>query len=312
MSTCGLFGFLFYEGFYATNPFIRLSIFSNRTAGVTYLCTFLHGVILWTLIFYLPLYYEAVKGFTPTRAGIAVFPETFTVAPASLIMGLIVSRSGRYKFGVWTGWLLTTVGTGLLCLLDVHTTNLRCILLNLVGGVGIGLLFSGMAFAIQASAWTAGEDMGFAIATFCFLRALGTVRLCPIRLSYGYSVSIFKSLRCAKQLQAVGVAVSGTIFQNCLKAIALSRPLLAPYAQEYSRNAADLAQIIKTMPAGELQTEVKQAYAGALKVVWGVMCGVSAIGLAATFFTKEFSLDGPDKMDYGSEEESSSKEVENC
>lgn len=187
MSSCGLLGFLFYERFYAANPFIRLSIFGNCTAGVTYLCTFLHGVILWTLIFYLPLYYEAVKGFNSTQAGIAVFPETFTVAPASLIMGLIVSRTGRYQLGVWAGWLLTTLGTGLLCLLDVHTTNLSCILLNLVGGVGMGLLFSAMSFAIQASASAAGEDMGFAIAMFCFLRALGTVCL---RLMKSSSTSI--------------------------------------------------------------------------------------------------------------------------
>jgi hypothetical protein len=113
-------------------------------------------------------------------------------------------------------------------------------------------------------------------------------------------------------VQAVGVAVSGTIFQNCLKAMALARPLLAPHAEDYSQNAADLAQIIQTMPVGELQTEVKQVYADALKVVWGVMCLVSAVGLAATFFTKEFSLDEPHKMDYGSEEDITLKEAEKC
>ncbi|KAL5321758.1 hypothetical protein ACEPPN_009721 [Leptodophora sp. 'Broadleaf-Isolate-01'] len=284
LSSCGLAVFLLYEKFYASNPFIHLSMFNNRTAAITYLSTFLHGVILWTLIFYLPLYYEAVKGFTPTQAGIAVFPETFTVAPASLIMGLIVSRTGRYQFGVWTGWLLTTIGTGLLCLLGPETSNLSCILLNLVGGIGIGLLFSGMAFAIQASAWNSGEDMGFAIAMFCFLRALGT---------------------------AVGVAISGTIFQNSLKTIALSRPLLAPHAQEYSQNAAELAHIIKIMPDGQLKIDTKQVYADALKVIWGTMCAVSMLGLAATFFTEEYSLDQPGK-DEQFKEDVSSKKVGNC
>jgi hypothetical protein len=106
--------------------------------------------------------------------------------------------------------------------------------------------------------------------------------------------------------------VSGTIFQNCLKAMALSRPLLSPYAEDYSRNAVDLAQIIKAMPAGELQTEVKQAYADALKVVWGVMCFVSAVGLAVTFFTKEYSLDNPQRTGDLSKEDNSSKEIQNC
>lgn len=173
----GLLGFVLYEKYAAVNPFINLRIFGNRTASITYLSNFLHGTILWTLIYYLPIYYETVKGMTPTQAGIAVFPETFTVAPASLIMGIIVSRTGHYRWGVWGGWLLTTLGMGLLCLLDVNTSTSCWVILNLVGGLGMGSLFSAMAFAIQASACATGEDMGFAISMFTFFRALGTV--CP-------------------------------------------------------------------------------------------------------------------------------------
>lgn len=175
VSFAGLVGFLFYEKHVAINPFINLGIFGNRTATITYLSNFLHGMILWTLLYYLPLYYEAVKGMTPTQAGIAVFPETFTVAPASLIMGMLVSRMGSYRWGVLSGWLLTTIGMGLLCLLDVNTSTFCWVVLNLVGGFGMGLLFSAMAFAIQASACATGEDMGFAISMFTFFRALGTV-----------------------------------------------------------------------------------------------------------------------------------------
>lgn len=51
------------------------------------------------------------------------------------------------------------------------------------------------------------------------------------------------------------------------------------------------------MPISELQSQTRDAYADALKVVWGVMCLLSAVGLAATFFTKEFSLDRKDKKD---------------
>jgi hypothetical protein len=104
-----------------------------------------------------------------------------------------------------------------------------------------------------------------------------------------------QSMHHANISQAVGVAVSGTIFQNCLKVMALSRPSLASYADEYSRNAAELGRIIKTIPNGEMQEDAKQVYADALKIVWGVMCGVSMIGLAVTIFTKEYSLDAPDK-----------------
>lgn len=42
--------------------------------------TFLHGIILWSLLYFLPLYYEAVKGYTPIIAGVAILPETGFVA----------------------------------------------------------------------------------------------------------------------------------------------------------------------------------------------------------------------------------------
>lgn len=175
ISLCGLVGFVLYEKYITINPFINLGIFGNRTASITYFSNFLHGMILWTLLYYLPLYYEAVKSMTPTQAGTAVFPETFTVAPASLIMGMLVSLMGRYRWGVRSGWLLTTLGMGLLFLLDVNTSTFGWVILNLVGGLGIGILFSAMAFAIQGSACATGEDMRFAISMFTFFRTLGTV-----------------------------------------------------------------------------------------------------------------------------------------
>lgn len=55
ISTCGIVAFVFYEALVAVNSFISPSIFNNRTANITYLSTFLHGVILLTLLYYLPL-----------------------------------------------------------------------------------------------------------------------------------------------------------------------------------------------------------------------------------------------------------------
>lgn len=77
------------------NPIIRLAIFKQQTALISYIGTFLHGVILWCLLYYLPLYYECVKGYSPIISGVAAFPETFTVAPASIIIGVLVSKWGK-------------------------------------------------------------------------------------------------------------------------------------------------------------------------------------------------------------------------
>jgi MFS family permease len=63
-----------------TDPIIRFTIFHNMTMLVTYLETLIHGMVLWSLLYYLPLYYEAVKGYTPIISGVAILPETSFVA----------------------------------------------------------------------------------------------------------------------------------------------------------------------------------------------------------------------------------------
>lgn len=277
----GLTSFILYEARVATEPLIPLTLFQNRTAAVNYLGTIIHGMILWSLLFYLPLYYEAVKSFSPIHAGLALFPQTFTVAPAAIVVGLLVALTGRYRWAIWSGWVFTVAGTGLLYLLDVHTTTVSWIFLNLVPGLGTGMLFSGMAFAIQASA--TNRDLAFAVAMFSFFRAFG---------------------------QAMGVAVGGTVFQNTMKKKLLAYPALAPKAEEYSQDAASLVQIIKGFTStgamgghpGEpdvVRAQLVQAYADSLKVVWLTMCGLAAVALVASVATKGLDLNRPLETEQG-------------
>jgi hypothetical protein len=57
----GLISFGFYEKYVAVEPMIRLSVFRNRTAVLGYFGTLMHGIIVWTILYYQPLYYLAVK-----------------------------------------------------------------------------------------------------------------------------------------------------------------------------------------------------------------------------------------------------------
>lgn len=86
----------------------------------------------------MPLYYEAVKGETPVLAGISLFPATFTVAPAATVTGIVISKTGRYRWAIWSGWVLTTLGLGILNLLDVNTTTVQWVFINLVRCVHFG------------------------------------------------------------------------------------------------------------------------------------------------------------------------------
>ena len=63
-----------------TQPIICFEIFGNWTLRLVYLSTLVHGMILWSLLYFLPLYYEGVKGYTPIIAGVSVLPETLLIA----------------------------------------------------------------------------------------------------------------------------------------------------------------------------------------------------------------------------------------
>ncbi|RFU35015.1 hypothetical protein B7463_g1332, partial [Scytalidium lignicola] len=258
----GIIAFIPYEYYFAKEPMVRFSIFRNWTSRVVYFQTFMHGIILWSILYYAPIYYEAVKDMSPIMAGVAVFPETFTVAPASIVVGILTSLTGKYRWALWSGWILTTLGMGILYLEDVHTSTVAWIFLNLVPGLGTGILFAGMGIAIPAAANP--KDMGHAVAFYSFFRTLG---------------------------QGVGVAISGSIFQNEISKKLSAYPLLAPLAEQYSKDAAGLVQVIKSMPHGLERTQLVQAYADSLKIVWAVMAGLAGAALLTNFFVKAYSLD---------------------
>ena len=87
VSVAGLISFVIHQEYIAPEPLIRMSVFKTRTSAITFLGTVIHGIMLWSSLYYLPLYYEAVKGMTPIMAGVALFPNTFTVAPAAGVSG---------------------------------------------------------------------------------------------------------------------------------------------------------------------------------------------------------------------------------
>ncbi|KAJ5198558.1 major facilitator superfamily domain-containing protein [Penicillium cinerascens] len=257
----GLCFFGYYEHRYAVDPVIPPSIFKNRTATVSFIGSTLQGLVLWCTLYYLPLYYEAVKGYSPILSGVALFPETFTVAPSAMAVGIISSKTGSYRWAIWLGWAFSTIGCGIMCLIKVNTSVPGWVFLNLVAGLGLGFLFPSLGFAIQAS--STNENLATAVAMFSFFRALG---------------------------QALGVAVGGAIFQNRMYQNLLKYPEFTSLASEYSSDSAALVQIIKAMPDNVHKLHLREAYTDSLTTVWAVCCGVSAVGLLLSFFTKAYDL----------------------
>ncbi|KAK2758750.1 hypothetical protein FQN54_003440 [Arachnomyces sp. PD_36] len=274
IGVAGLTVFMFYEGYVAQDPIIPPSIFSTRTAIVNYAGTILHGLVLWCGLYYMPLYFLAVKEFTPIMSGVALFPQTFTVAPSAALTGFLITATGHYRLPIWVGWAMSTFGCGLVCYIKEDTSTVAWIFLLLVEGFGLGILFPSLGFAIQASAKP--KNLAIAVAMFSFFRAFG---------------------------QAIGVAVGGVVFQNQMRHNVASYPALAPYADSYSADAAGLVEIIRLMPDGDDKHNLKVAYTDSLRIVWAVCCGVLALGGILSAFTESYDLNQAIDTDQGLREE---------
>lgn len=278
VGVAGLAVFVLYETYLAVEPLIRLSIFQSRTASIAYATNVLHGMILWCVLYYLPLYFEAVKGYTPIVAGLALFPSSFTVAPAAVVIGLLITKTGKYRWSIILGWTLTTLGIGLLYLFDVDTSTVQWVFIMLVSGVGMGMLFPAMQFALQGA--STNKDLAFAVAMFSFFRSFGN---------------------------ALGVAIGGSIFQNEMRKRLLASPRWADQAVMLAKDSAALVQTIKLMPAGTDKRDLQVAYAQSFRAIAVVLCALAGVSLILSLFIKSYDLNRALETEQGFVNEKNSK-----
>ncbi|KAL2883041.1 hypothetical protein SGCOL_001732 [Colletotrichum sp. CLE4] len=258
-----LVAFGIWELKFAQEPMIDKGIFSNWTMVANYIMTVFHGMILWSILYFLVLYYQAVKDYSVVISAVGALPESLTVAPSAMAVGLIAGVTGRYRWSLWAGWALTTLGAGLMCLMRPGTSVPAWIWLNIPIGIGTGMLFPAMALSIQAACEPALN--GQAAAFYSFLRTFG---------------------------QSVGVAVSGVIFQNAFRNRLLDIPSLADVAEEYSRDATIVVEVIKRMPKSDpTRTELVEAYCDALRAIWISLIAFAGFCVLISVTVKKYSLD---------------------
>ena len=263
LGVAGLAGFAIYDKLVPAFPIIRLDLmFRNYNMAYSLFAALINALIVYGSLYFLPLYYEGVQGYNPVISGVALFPATFTVAPFAIVAGIVITKTGDFRIITMIGWIATTLGMGIATLLEVNTTIVKWIFLTLCSGIGLGLLYTSLAFVNQSAA--NDEHMTFAVGMFIFARSLG---------------------------QCLGVAICGVIFQNQMYKNLQSYPDLVSNATDYSRDASSLILTIYNMDAGPEKENLIQAYADSLKIVWGVMCALSGVAMIGSFFVRKVSLD---------------------
>ncbi|PGH10050.1 hypothetical protein GX51_00317 [Blastomyces parvus] len=258
----GIFGLLYtiwYEFRIAKIPFLRKSLFYCRSAIAAYICSLIQGLELYIALYYIPLYFQAVKGQSPVRTGISALPITSSLVPASVFVAAMIARTGRFRWAIWAGWVLTTLSTGLLLLLDAKTKTAVWATVLVFLGFGHGLILSALNLGVQAISTV--NNVAHAVMMYSFLRAVGA---------------------------ALGVGMGGTIFQNVMSQ-SLSD---AGLPTEISKNAEAYIETLHNLPLfSPFKFGVIECYVKGIQGVFAVMTGFSGLAMFLSFLIAWHSMD---------------------
>ncbi|KAK9893727.1 MFS general substrate transporter [Cystobasidium minutum MCA 4210] len=197
-------------------------------------------------IYYLPIYYEATRGRSASKAGIDILPFMIAVTLAAGISGGVVTAFGRYKWILVFGPWFLCIGGGLFFTVDETTSSAKLIGYQIILALGIGLVFQQTIIAVQADC----EN--------------------PLEIPQRTGLITFVQLIGG----TIGVAIANTIFTNQLA------KELVKYAPDAPAIVRSSVEAIKTIDPAQ-QPGVIRAYAHALKYVF--IIAVPSGGIASLF-----------------------------
>jgi MFS family permease len=114
-------------------------LLKNRTISVGMLYIFFLGGGFFTLLYYVPLYFQVVSGVDASQSGIRNLPLILGVVISTIASGGIITATGHYVPMYILSGILGTVGAGLIYTLDIGSSSGAWIGYQAIAGLGIGL-----------------------------------------------------------------------------------------------------------------------------------------------------------------------------
>lgn len=244
---------------FAAEPLIPLRLFRDSVFNVTGLVGLVTGVGLFGAASYLPTYLQMVEGASATESGLLMLPMTGGIVGASIIVGQLISHTGRYKAYPVLGGVLSVAGMWLLSGLEAGTPRLQYSIWMAVLGAGIGMVMPVLILAVQNSVRPA--DLSTATGANNYFRQIGG---------------------------SVGAAVFGTLFAGRLTD-ALAERLPARAGTGLPAPESITPQLVHALPPA-LRDSYIRAYADAMPRIFLYLVPVLVLGLVIALFLKEKPL----------------------
>ncbi|KAH0489330.1 hypothetical protein TgHK011_009763 [Trichoderma gracile] len=277
----GLIGILLFAAFEWTprlcpEPSFPRQIVSNRTSAAALILTFIHAIVAYWVYYFLPIYFQAVKGLSPLRSGVYTLPNVAGGLVFAVLGGVLLSKSGRYKPLHLAGFAITTISFGLFSILDARSSDAAWVCIQLLNALGSGMLSGVLLPAVQAPL----DESYVATATgvWSFARYFGCIW---------------------------GVTIPSAVFNNECRRLASTIVTDAEIAGDLAGDGAyqhATGAFLHSIQDAALRAEVVQVFTGAMRTVWLVGIAFAALGFLVSFIAREIELRKELNNDFGVED----------
>ena len=158
---------------YVREPLLPLDLLRNQVFAASGLLALAGGMVIYAMIFYLPLFIQGVLGQSATTSGAGLTPLFIPIAISAIIGGQVIAKVGRYQFLAVIGALILLVGLFLLVRIDATTVLSTVTLDMIVVGLGIGVLQP--IYTIAGQNAISQERLGAGTGALNYLRAMGSL-----------------------------------------------------------------------------------------------------------------------------------------
>ena len=251
--------FIYVQWIQGENATIPFHIIRNKSVAAACWFTFCLGGGFFVLIYWVPIWFQAIKGASAFKSGIMSIPMVIALVIANIVSGIGTTVIGYYVEFYYLCVVFSAIGAGLLTTFQVTTGHSMWIGYQVIYGFGVGFGMQQGLITIQTVLPLKDIPTGTAMAMF--FQTFGG---------------------------ALFVSVAQNIFNNrLLSQVVVHAPSVDPTVLLHV-GATNIASVIpKASLAG-----VKLAYNDALTHTWYISVAMSCLQLFACFFVKWISVKG--------------------
>lgn len=219
-------------------------IFFNRSVLAGAWLSFFNGASMQTLLFYLPIWFQAIKGSSAIRSGIMTLPLVIGIVIASLSAGILTKKLGYFTPWMLLSSILTPIGAGLISTFAPHTAGRALIGYQALAGLGFGL--GAQQPSVAAQTVLPRKDVAIGASVMMFCQVLGG---------------------------AVFICVGNNIFQSALVKNLAHISAITNLDSVAHVGATDLREMVPK----EILPQVLVAYNGALRDMFYLVTGLTSL-----------------------------------